>query len=531
MTGTGVTVDLPVFFVFLVCALFLVMWAGPQRGTVTEFYVSDGLLKPGHNGVALFGDVMSAAALLGSPGLIALTGYDGTLSVLGPAVSWIVILLLVAERYHSTTEFTVGDRLARRLRSRPVHLAAGVATLVVCLLYLIAQLVGASALTVGMLGSAGRGMEGAVSAGLGAMMVLYVVLGGMRAATLVQTVKAVLLVGGGVGLAVLILARFDFDPGALLSSAAQGSGHGDDFLSPGLRFGGGGSTRLDSLSEQLALLIGAAGLPHLLMRISTVPTPSGARRSVQYAALLTVVFYLAALVLGFGAAALVGTQTIAADNPSGNTAVLLLAADIGGSLLLTVVACLAFATVLAVVAGVTLAAATSLAHDIYGAFLTRGTATGERELFVARAAAVVVGTVATVLAVFARSLNVSFLIGLAFAVAASAIVPALLYGMYWRKFTTRGATWSIYGGLLTSVTLVVLSPQVSGSATALLPHIDFAVFPLRNPGLVAIPAGFLLGWLGSVLPGPAGRPDAVVRPPTDAAERGAAAGSEVRPRA
>jgi cation/acetate symporter len=179
-----------------------------------------------------------------------------------------------------------------------VHLAAGVATLVVCLLYLIAQLVGASALTVGILGSAGRGMEGAVSAGLGALMVLYIVLGGMRAATLVQTVKAVLLVGGGIALALLILARFDFNPGALLSSAAKGSGHGDDFLSPGLRFGGG-STQLDSLSEQLALLIGAAGLPHLLMRISTVPTPSGARRSVQYAALLTVVFYLAAVVLGF----------------------------------------------------------------------------------------------------------------------------------------------------------------------------------------------------------------------------------------
>jgi cation/acetate symporter len=258
----------------------------------------------------------------------------------------------------------------------------------------------------------------------------------------------------------------------------------------------------------LALLVGAAGLPHLLMRISTVPTASGARRSVQYAALLTVAFYLAAVVLGFGAAALVGSQVIAGDSPSGNTAVLLLAANIGGSLLLTLVACLAFATVLAVVAGVTLAAATSLAHDIYGAFLTRGAASGDRELFVARGAAVVVGTTATVLAVFARSLNVSFLIGLAFAVAASAIVPALLYSMFWKNFTTRGATWSIYGGLLTSVTLMGLSPQVSGNALALLPHLDFAVFPLRNPGLVAIPVGLLLGWLGSILPGSAERADA-----------------------
>ncbi|WP_200305831.1 solute symporter family protein [Streptomyces adelaidensis] len=514
MTRDYVTADLPVFFVFLVCALFLVMWAGPQRGTVSEFYVSDGILKPAHNGVALFGDVMSAAALLGSPGLIALTGYDGTLSVLGPAVSWIVILLLVAERYHSTTEFTIGDRLARRLKSRPVHLAAGVATLLVCLLYLIAQLVGASALTVSILGTAGEGMEQAVSIGLGALMITYIVLGGMRAATLVQTVKAVMLVGGGAGLAVLVLARYDFDPGALLSAAARGSGHGEDFLSPGIRFGDAGPMGLDSLSEQLALLIGAAGLPHLLMRIGTVSTPSGARRSIQYAAQLTCVFYLAAIVLGFGAAALVGTDAIAANNPSGNTAVLLLAANLGGSLLLTLVACLAFATVLAVVAGVTLAAATSLAHDIYGAFITRGTVSGERELFVARVAAVVVGTTATMLAVFARSLNVSFLVGLAFALAGSAIVPALLYSMFWKGFTTRGATWSIYGGLVTSVVLVCLSPQVSGSPTALLPHLDFAVFPLRNPGLVSIPAGFLLGWLGSALSGPAARTEPVPIPRT-----------------
>ncbi|MGW0712902.1 solute symporter family protein [Streptomyces sp. NPDC002643] len=512
MTRDYVTADLQVFFVFLVCALFLVMWASPQRGTVTEFYVSDGLLKPGHNGIALFGDVMSAAALLGSPGLIALTGYDGTLSVLGPAVSWIVILLLVAERYHSMSEFTIGDRLARRLASRPVHLAAGIATLTVCLLYLIAQLVGASALTVGILGSAGEGMEQSVSVGLGALMILYIVLGGMRAATLVQTVKAVVLIGGGITLAVLVLARFDFDPGALLSAAAERSGHGDDFLAPGIRFGNGGPTGLDALSEQLALLIGAAGLPHLLMRLSTVSTPVGARTSVQYAALLTCVFYVAALILGFGAAAVVGTDVIAADNPSGNTAVLLLGARIGGSLLLTLVACLAFTTVLAVVAGVTLAAATSLAHDIYGAFLTRGTATGKRELFVARMAAVGVGTAATLLAVFAQKLNVSFLIGLAFAVAASAIVPALLYSMFWKGFTTRGATWSVYGGLAASMALMCLSPQVSGSANALLPDLDFAVFPLRNPGLVSIPVGFLLGWLGSVLTGPTGRTDALPEP-------------------
>ncbi|MFK4102890.1 cation acetate symporter [Streptomyces sp. NPDC019531] len=497
MTSDHVTADLPVFAVFLVCTLFLVVWAVPRRGTVAEFYVSDGRLTPGHNGLALFGDVMSAAALLGSPGLIALTGFDGTLTVLGPAVSWVVVLLLVAEPYHGKGQFTIGDRLARRLHSRAVHLSAGVATLLVCLMYLVAQLVGASALTVGILGTSGRGMEQGVAAVLGTLMILYIVLGGMGAATVVQTLKAVLLLGGGIALALVVLARFDWNPGALLSAAAGHSGHGEAFLQPGLRFGDGGTTRLDSVSEQLALLIGAVGLPHLLMRINAVPSRRDARRSVQYAALLTCAFYVAAGVLGFGAAALVGTDAIVADNPSGNTAVFLLAAELGGSLLLSLVACVAFATVLAVVAGVTLSAATSLAHDIYGAVITRGTVSGRRELFVTRVAAVVVGTTATVLAMYVRSLNVSFLIGLAFAMAASAIAPALLYSMFWRGFTTRGAMWSMYGGLVTSVSLVCLSPEVSGSPTALLPGLDFAVFPLHNPAIVSVPVGFLLGWLGS----------------------------------
>ena len=497
MRPEHVTADLPVFAVFLVCALFLVVWAAPHQGTVSEFYVSNGNLTPRHNGLALFGDVMSAAALLGSPGLIALTGYDGTLSVLGPAVAWVVVLLLVAEPYHGRGQFTVGDRMARRLRPRAVHLAAGIATLVVCLMYLTAQLVGASALTVGILGTSGRGMEQGITAVLGALMILYIVLGGMGAATLVQTLKAVLLLVGGVALALAVLSRFDWDPGALLSAAADHSGHGERFLRPGLRFGDGGTTSLDFASEQLALLIGAVGLPHLLMRINAVPSRRDARRSVQYATVLTCVFYAAAGVLGFGAAALVGTDAIVADNPSGNTAVLLLAARLGGSLLLSLVSCLAFATVLAVVSGITLAAATSLAHDIYGAVVTRGTASERRELSVTRLSAVVVGTSATVLAMFARNLNVSFLIGLAFAVAASAIAPALLYSMFWPGFTTRGATWSIYGGLAASVSLVCLSPQVSGSATALLPGLDFSVFPLHNPAVVSVPVGFLLGWLGS----------------------------------
>ncbi|MEU5592731.1 cation acetate symporter [Streptomyces sp. NPDC020298] len=327
-------------------------------------------------------------------------------------------------------------------------------------------------------------------------MILFVVLGGMRVTTLLQGAKAVPLTASVlVGLAVLW--RFGRNPAELLHSAVRQSGLGEAFLRPGVKYHDGGS-KVDLLSLQLAFVLGAAGLPHVLMRIATVSSGRRARRSVQWTGLLDLFFCLLAVLTGLGATALLGRDTITADASSGNTAVLPLAERLGGSPLLTLVSCVAFATILAVVAGITLTAACALAHDIYGKVIKRGRASEQSELLVARLAVGVIGAAAIALSMFAQHLNISFLVGLAFAIAASAVLPAVLYNLWWRRFTTRGAVWSMYGGLGTAVLLVVLSPAVSGDPAALLPDADFAVFPLHNPGLVAVPAGFLLGWLGSV---------------------------------
>ncbi|MER5219245.1 solute symporter family protein [Streptomyces flaveus] len=489
---------LAVFAIFVVLTLlFSLLGTNTEGNDLSDFYVGSRRLPSAVNGLALFGVYMSAAAMLGNPGVISLNGYDGIAYTLGPAIAWVVVLMLVAEPYHSTSRFTIGDSLARRLRPRPAHLAAGITTLVICLLYLTAQLVGAGALAGPVLGFDTPFAQRGTVACLGLLMILFVSMGGMRVTTLLQGFKAVLLLAGGVMLAVAALWRFGWNPADLLSSAVRRSELGEAFLRPGVTYDDR-SSKLDLLSLQLAFILGAAGLPHVLMRVATVSTGSRARRSVQWAGMLNLFFCLLALLTGLGATALLGRSAIAADAASGNTAVLLLADSVGGSALLTLISCVAFATILAVVAGITLTAATALAHDIYGEVIMRGRASEKNELLVARLAVGAIGVAAIALSMFAQHLNISFLVGLAFAIAASAVLPTLLYNLWWKGFTTRGAVWSMYGGLVTAVLLVVLSPAVSGDPAALLTDADFAVFPLRNPGLVSVPVGFLLGWLGSL---------------------------------
>ncbi|MGP3927809.1 solute symporter family protein [Streptomyces sp. 8N616] len=497
-----------IFATFVACTMFLFL-AAVGLDSLSNFYLGHRRLSWIGNGLAVFGCYMSAAGMLGNPGLISLTGYDGILYVLASTAAWIVLLLVVTDAYHGSARFTVGDSLARRLRPRPTHMAAGTATLTISLLYLIAQLVGAGALAAPILGLDGPTAQRTVVACLGVLMILSVIGGGMRAATLVQCVKAVLLLTGAAVLMLAVLSRYGWNPAALLSAAADHSAFGDDFLRPGIG-SNEGTSELDSLSLELTRLLGAAGLPHVLMRIGTVATAREARRSMQFASLLIVCFSLAAVVIGLGAAGLLGTATIASDSPSGKTAVLLLARSLGGPALLTAIACLAFITIVAVVAGLILTAAASLAHDIYGATIKRGLASEKEELAVARGAVLLIGGGAIGLSMFAQHLNISFLVEVSFTLAASAVLPAILYNLWWRGFTTRGASWSIYGGLLSVLLLVTLSPAVSGHPTALLPDADFAISPLRNPGLVSIPVGFLAGWLGSVLDprkGTGGGPD------------------------
>ncbi|MGP4001244.1 solute symporter family protein [Streptomyces sp. 8N706] len=490
---------LSVFAIFVVSVILIALWGAADTDTPRRFFISGRGLGSARNGIALFGDFISAATLLGTPGLIALAGFDGIPYLVGPIVVWAVILLLIAEPFHNTGSYTVADALARRLRPRPVHLAMGLATLVISLFYLTAQLVGAGALAAPLLGISGEAAQNFLMVFLGILMIIYVAISGMHGATLVQVVKAAFLLVASIFLALLVLAKFGWNPSDLLGAAAHRSGVAEKFLGPGARSEGTGIERLDRMSLQLGALFGAAALPHLLMRMCVVPSARAARRSVQWTAVLTCVFCVTAGILGFGAAAVLGPQAIVAGSPSGNTATLLLAHSLGGSWMLTVMACVAFATILAVVAGIALAAATSVAHDLYGAVIRRGRATEEQELLVARWAVVGIGSAATGLSLIAGHINISFAAGLAFAVAASAILPALLYGLYWRGFTTTGALWSIYGGLLSSVVLAALSPGVSGSPTALFPDMDFSLFPLQYPTLVSAPVGFLLGWLGSVM--------------------------------
>ncbi|MEU0695549.1 cation acetate symporter [Streptomyces niveus] len=522
MSGDHQTLALLLFSAFVAVTLGITTWVSRDRhGSAEEFYTGGRLFSPMENGFAIAGDYMSAASFLGISGLIALFGYDGMLYSVGFLVAWLVVLLLVAELVRNCGRFTLADVVATRMRERPVRIAAGTSSVAVSVLYLVAQMVGAGSLVALLLGGTSEAARAWTVIGVGALMVVYVTLGGMRATTWIQIVKAVLLMAGTVALTVLVLLRFHGDFNALLTTAAERSGHGQGFLSPGLAYGGGWTARFDFISLGLALVLGTAGLPHILSRFYTVPTARAARRSVVWSIGLIGSFYLMTIVLGLGAAAVVGTDEVRASSAAGNTAVPLLALDLGGgagstggTVLFAVVAAIAFATILAVVAGITLASSASVAHDLYASlkkprpefpagspadFPAALDTEARGEVAVARFAAAGIGAVAIALGLLARDLNVAFLVGLAFAVAASANLPVLLYSLFWRNFTTRGAVWSVYGGLVPAVLLVVFSPVVSGSPEALFPGVDFHVFPLQNPGLVSIPLGFLAGWIGTVL--------------------------------
>ncbi|MFI1160856.1 cation acetate symporter [Streptomyces sioyaensis] len=510
MTGDHQTLALVLFSVFIAVTLAITTWVSRRRhGSAEEFYAGGRLFSPMENGFAIAGDYMSAASFLGISGLIALFGYDGLLYSVGFLVAWLVVLFLVAELVRNCGRFTLADVVAARMRERPVRIAAGTASVTVSVLYLVAQMVGAGSLVALLLGGASQQARTWMVIGVGALMVVYVAFGGMRATTWIQIVKAVLLMGGAIALTVLVLVRFHGDINDLLNTAAERSGHGRDFLTPGLKYGGGWTARLDFISLGIALVLGTAGLPHILSRFYTVPTARSARRSVVWSIGLIGGFYLMTIVLGFGAAAVLGSSAVHTSNTAGNTAVPLLALNLGGgagstggTVLFAVVAAVAFATILAVVAGITLASSASVAHDLYASLRrARGTAQDAQraEVAVARIAAVAVGAVAIGLSLLAQDLNVAFLVGLAFAVAASANLPVLLYTLFWRRFTTRGAVWAVYGGLIPAITLVVLSPVVSGGQESIFPGLDFAVFPLDNPGVVSIPLGFLMGWLGTLL--------------------------------
>lgn len=380
MNGHHQALALALFSAFVAVTLAITTWVSRKRhGSAEEFYAGGRLFSPMENGFALSGDYLSAASFLGVTGLIALFGYDGLLYVVGFLVAWLVVLFFVAELVRNCGRFTLADVVAARMRERPVRIAAGTSSVTVSILYLVAQMVGAGSLVALLLGGTGEAARSWTVIGVGALMVVYVSFGGMRATTWIQIVKSVLMLGGTVVLTVLVLLRFHGNVDDLLRTATDRSGHGKAFLAPGLKYGGGWTARADFVSLGLALVLGTAGLPHILSRFFTVPTARAARRSVVWSVGLIGGFYLMTIVLGFGAAALVGPEALKKSDASGNTAVPLLALDLGGgadttggTVLFAVVAAVAFATILAVVAGITLASSASVAHDLYAALRRPG---------------------------------------------------------------------------------------------------------------------------------------------------------------
>lgn len=495
-TESNPILNISIFLAFVLVTMVIVVRASRNNKTAADYYAGGRSFTGPQNGTAIAGDYLSAASFLGICGAIAINGYDGFLYSIGFLVAWLVALLLVAELMRNTGKFTMADVLSFRLRQRPVRMAAATTTLAVCFFYLLAQMAGAGALVSLLLGINDTAGQGLVVAVVGIVMILYVLIGGMKGTTWVQIIKAVLLIGGAGAMTVWVLVLFGVNFNRILAAAVAASEHGENLLAPGITYGG---NPLDFVSLALALVLGTAGLPHVLMRFYTVPTAKEARRSVVWAIWLIGVFYLFTLVLGFGAAALVGPDVIRAAPGGQNSAAPLLALELGGPLLLGFISAVAFATILAVVAGLTITAAASFAHDIYNSVWKKGTAKATDEVRVARRTVVVIGLFAIVGGIGAQGQNVAFLVALAFAVAASANLPTILYSLFWSRFTTRGAVWSMIGGLSSAIILIALSPVVSGRETAMLGEgIDFAVFPLSNPGIISIPVGFFLGWLGSV---------------------------------
>ncbi|MFB7879030.1 cation acetate symporter [Nocardia sp. NPDC056064] len=500
--------NIAIFGLFVAITMVVVIRASRNNASAADYFTGGRGFSGPQNGIAIAGDYLSAASFLGIAGAIAVYGYDGFLYSIGFLVAWLVALLLVAEMLRNTGKFTMADVLSFRLKEGPVRTAAALTTLTVSLFYLLAQMAGAGGLVALLLDVSSRAGQSVVIAIVGVLMIVYVLVGGMKGTTWVQIIKAVLLIAGAALMTVLVLAKFGFNFSDILGAAQESVSESAtkavaarDVLAPGAQYGGSDTSKLNFLSLGLALVLGTAGLPHVLMRFYTVPTAKEARRSVVWAISLIGAFYLFTLVLGYGAAAIVGPDKILAAAGGQNSAAPLLAFELGGVILLGVISAVAFATILAVVAGLTITASASFAHDIYASVIKKGEVDERKQVRVSRITAVVIGVLAIGLGILANGQNIAFLVALAFAVAAAANLPTILYSLFWKRFNTTGALWSMYGGLISTIVLIVFSPAVSGSKTAMISGADFDWFPLSNPGIVSIPLAFALGIAGTFVGG------------------------------
>jgi cation/acetate symporter len=504
------TPALGMFLLFVVITLAITYWAARRSRGATAFFTASRRITGWQNGVAVAGDYMSAASFLGIAGLIAFFGYDGFMFSVGWLVAYLTVLLVVAEPLRNAGKYTMADVLAYRLNPRPVRAMASLSTLTVSTFYMIAQMVGAGALVALLLGSSHITYHTAV-VGVGVLMIIYVVFGGMLATTWVQIIKAILLIAGTILLSLMVLAHFGwslanfFDAVTRVSYHEKGNLVTKNFLQPGLRYIAPYGP-LDLISLGMALVFGTAGLPHILVRFYTVPDAKTARVSVVWAMILIGSFYIMTTLLGFGAATIVGRDHIAAHGGN-NMSAPLLAQALGGDIFFAFIAAIAFATILAVVAGLTISASTSFAHDFYTNVIHKGVerAPGE-EVRVARITAFFVGAVAIGIAILlGKDANVAFLVALAFAVAASANLPVIVLSLFWKRFNTSGAVAGLAVGLIASIALIMISPSImkidppgtAASARHLIQRPP--IFPLENPGIVSIPLGFLAAIIGTFL--------------------------------
>jgi cation/acetate symporter len=487
----GDNTSLWMFLGFVAATLVITYFSARKSSGASAYFAAGRRITGWQNGLAVAGDYMSAASFLGIAGMIAMNGYDGFMYSVGFLVAYLTVLFIVAEPLRNSGKYTMADMLAYRLSPKPVRAAASLSTLTVSVFYMIAQMVGAGVLVRQLI--PGVSYEVAV-VGVGVLMVVYVVFGGMLATTWVQIIKAILLMSGSIFLSVLVLREYHFDLGefftrltAIESTAPDGTKVVRNFLTPGLIF----KNPWDQISLGMALLFGTAGLPHILIRFYTVPDAKTARSSVVWAMAIIGLFYIMTTFFGFGAASLMGPDYVQANGGT-NMAAPELARKLGGEVFFAFISAVAFATILAVVAGLTISASTSFAHDFFTNVIHHGKEHRPgQEVLVARIAAFVVGALAIVIAIIlGPGVNVAFLVGLAFAVAASANLPVMLFSIFWKRFNTNGAVVGLLVGLASSILLILISPDFMGAN---------AIFPLKNPALLSIPIGFLAAIIGTFL--------------------------------
>lgn len=488
------------FIVFVIATLAITFFSAKKNTGSSAYFAAGRSITAWQNGLAVAGDYMSAASFLGIAGMIACFGFDGFMYSVGFLVAYLTVLFVVAEPLRNSGKYTMADVLAYRLKPRPVRAMASLSTLTVSLFYMIAQMVGAGVLIQKLMHDVPF-MQEAMGynlsvCGVGVMMIIYVVFGGMLATTWVQIIKAILLISGSLFLSVLVMKQFDYSLAHFFEAVTQIKMTAEDgqqvvrnFLDPGMKF----KNPWETVSLGAALLFGTAGLPHILIRFYTVPDAKTARSSVVWAMWIIGGFYILTTFFGFGAAALLGPDKTML-NP--NMSAPMLAQFLGGEFFFAFICAVAFATILAVVAGLTISASTSFAHDFYSNVIHHGKETRPgMEVKVARITAFVIGAASICLAILlGPKVNVAFLVGLAFAVAASANLPAIIFSVFWKRFNTTGALFGLGGGLISAIGLILVSP------VGLLGK-EGALFPLENPGIVSIPLGFLFAWIGTMLGG------------------------------